>query len=301
MKLRATWVALAVVVLAAGGAFAWLGIGKAQERSRVRKQLLEAVAIDLAREPLDRGEVQGLATRLAAAAKEDPDDRLTIARARVEHALGRTQAWDTLAELATRVDAPPEALLLGAQILAAAHALSGRAETASRAIGLAERHHQATGSPESLLLAWQLAVRAERVQDAERVANELRTSHPDSPHARLLQSLQAFASDPAAARRQLTALAEELRPPPEELEAALASYDVASDDSAARQNAVERLERLLAVVPILVDARNFAAVGWLQLERPERAVPHLRWLVERGPQGDERRATWEQLLQAHTR
>lgn len=293
---------LALVAVLGAGVFAWTRWSAGRERAGERDRLVGAVAAELAKDPLDRSELQSLLNRLGSLTGDElTDERLVIAKARVEHALQRPQAWDTLSELASRPDAPPAALQLGASILAAAHALSGRTEQAAQGIALAERHYQATSDPASLFLAWQLAARAQRATDAEKFANELRSLHPDAPQTRLLLALQQFAEDQAKARPALEALEQELKPAPPELECALAAYAIQSSDTSDVQRGVERLERVLAAVPTQVDARNLLVAGWVGLRRPELAVPHLRWLVERAPRTDERRGDWERILEQLTR
>ncbi|MEM7198680.1 MAG: hypothetical protein AAF628_00325 [Planctomycetota bacterium] len=293
---RANVVATIGGVLAVGGAaVAWFMFTEARAAEAEVAALLRTAEIELGRPEQDRGGVTTILRQISEHERSAEEPRLVRAAARLQLALGRVQqAWDTESALALEVEPQPEDLALGAQILLQLHAVRGDDADVGRALAYAERHFDASGSFESLFLAWQAAHRAARHKDRQRFAEMTQESFAAEPRARMIEALEANTSDLA----KLRALELDIEAPvPVELEFAIAKSLLTGDERSQWDEAVGRLQDVLNRYPSWVDGRSAAALAYHRTGDRSRRDAHLDWLLANARDDDRRRDTWRALLQ----
>lgn len=301
---------LGVVVVLVGGlaAAAFFVSGDRPSGSAEGRALVEAANAVLRADELERTRAAELSRQISALTETDGDRSLVRALAKLELALGRVQsAWQVHGAV-TGLDPETPDLLLSARILLRRHALLGgdALADAESAAHLAARHHDASGEPGSLFLAWQGMRRAGELEDAAAQAEALAGQHPESLPGRLV-SLFSGGQVTLEKLRQLEL--EYLRAPhelhcvrvPEELEAGIARLLLSPGEGQEEPSdgnvgeAMERLERVLVTFPSSVDARSALALALHLSGDPERRDLHLDWLLANADPDDTRRPTWRGL------
>lgn len=291
---------VAAAVLLVGGSLGFLAWRERQRTEERVTTLLRDVERELAADPRameSRDALSGLVRRVGSDPLGEQDPRLVRARARLELALGRPRnAWDLLQASATSADATVDDLALGARISARMADLAGDRAQMERALVLAERAANARAEREDLSFAWRVASRLGRAEDAGRFARLLQERHAESPEARAVALLGAFTpAQGEAMYPQLQALARETGLP--ELELALAGILLQRASSSDHEDALRRLEELLAQHESWLEVRNAMALVLHRLGRVADRDRQLQWLLERA--GDDPRApVWRQLLGA---
>lgn len=295
MKRGALLAAIAIVAVAAGGAALWfISWSKRTEEDKHLAELCGEVVKETTRTPVDVEACGALLQRLSRDPRRDDDPRLVRGRVELMLLLGKPtqQAWEVLEPLVTSADAGPEDLLLGARIMERRHAETGQASLAFRGALLAEEHFKATRKPESLLMAWLLAFRAEDKNTQARLAGTLAREFAESPSARLVAALEIFykgylrdRSLDKGALQTLAGLDRELDTAPPELTTALAARDIEGTLEQV-QAALDRLEALTKTYRSSILARELLAVGYVKLRTVqgcEQSLFHLDWLLKNHP------------------
>jgi hypothetical protein len=296
MNRRQGFLALAGVLALAVTFGVWRMLEAARTREQAVQSALAACAGEIGRRPRDRDALQNELRRVEELSRAGSDARLVVARARLEHALGRAQAWDTIAGLALSPAAGADELLAAAEIVAARFYVSGKDEDSGRALELVERCLAAGGDSRAALLGWQLASKAGRSADAARFAGVLEQQFGGSPAARLVLALQRFDPVQPESTRALEALEAEFDDPPAELQLALAMHALQSAEPGTLDDGLRRLESVLTTHAAWIELRNAAAVAFHKRGRQPERDHHLRWLLQNAPADDPRRSTWSQLL-----
>lgn len=298
MRLRGPLGALVAVGLAAAvGAVLLVQQHRREREARVLALLAEADRVLEVATP-DRSELSRVLAKLRKQGDvATADARLLRARARILAALGRErQALEELSGFLDRPDAVPEDLLLAARLHERRFAHTGELDEALAAMEFAERHFAATGSPASLFLAWQCAVRSGQIRDADRLAVQLFEETKGSRFARLVAALRAFDPAKPGTLAELARLAGEFDSPPAELELALGMAEIQTEEGLDR--GLRRIEDVLARVPAYLEARNAAAVAYHRAGDRKRRDEQLRWLLANAPSDDARRPRWRLLLES---
>lgn len=196
-------------VLAAVGAVAVLGGGSAafvfwrgaRERAAAVDEVVRAADAEIALASVDRDSAQAVLRRLRAVRRDASSAELDRAEARLLLRLDRTQeAWDAISALALRPGAEPDDQRIGAAILARKHAAGGRSGDADQAIALATMHHDATGSVDSLFLAWLVAYRSTSVRRFAETRTRLLADHGTTREGRFVALSSYYLAEDLANR-----------------------------------------------------------------------------------------------------
>lgn len=195
---KALLVSLTSVLAFVGFAYGWFYYQDFRAIEERRSKALRSATIELAADHLDR-ESAGLALRqlqkfLASDPSiddgEPPADEVIRLATRLQLALGKAPAaWDSIEAYVISPDSQAADLWLGAVASSALYARRGTEPDGLLALGLASRHHQATGEVESLFLATTLAYRISEIAAFIELREQLLSEHGDTRQGRLLAAL----------------------------------------------------------------------------------------------------------------
>lgn len=304
------WVVLLLLLGIAG----WYGFqwwrAKDSEATN-REQLLTDVATAIAAQPVDTSGLSRLMASLQKLPDHDSARDLLAAQARIELVRERPErAMALFGGLARQPGAAPADQGLGARILLASDQIGGSDIATARgtlleAAALADTAYTASRDAADLLCAWQAAIRAPDLPQAEGFAKRLQAEQGDTPAAKLVAAVAAF---PKVERSLLADLRSDLAPAPAELDAMDALLVLQAGDLAAARDAADAL---LVRAPGVIAARWSAATvfhawafgfpagsddrnTWLV-----RRDAQLDWLLRRAPADDPRRARWSEVRSQH--
>jgi hypothetical protein len=279
-------VALLVLAGLGWGVYAWLGAAAA---ARERDQLVAAIDVATAKQPVDGGELSRLTTLLRKLPEHDTAPPLLAAAARIELARDRAdRANELFGALASRPGAPPRDQALGARILLRVQEGDptgpGVAQGILRqVIELALSAHATTRDPGDLLRAWQAARRANETARAAETATRLQAEHADSPEAGFVAFAGGFQPGVgvAAVERALAGVV----PQPVEGLAMLAWAQLQANDVAA---ATATAEAALARAPGVGVVRLSAAFVFhaCAVGSPDGSPQRASWVARRDAQID---------------
>lgn len=277
---------MAGLVVVAGVGFWWWQQSRAA--GAAVQSVLQETEAELARTQVDRDALGRLRLRLLELPDADSDPDVVRALARVLTATGRfAEAWDRLSALAVAPDAEAMDLQLGADILRRVHALNGDLEDARQARALAQRHHDLTSDPASLLLAWQLAHRSLDGAEEARLRDQLLQEHPASLETELVTTWGAFFAPDGAERvpmDRLVQLENRFERVPLELDIMLiVALLQRSQDEADLGAAVDRAAALLPENQAIPDLRYYSAIIALLRGDQQAHDAHRDWLLKNAP------------------
>lgn len=264
-----------VLVAVVGAGAAWfLGGSTGSGLDAAGRTLVELVETERRRHPIDRDECRQVLLQIDNHPASETDRDLIRARAWLEFLIGRTARALDLIEQNLGVDASSADQLLGSRVLARRFGESGDGDMAHRGATLAKNHYDATDDLASLFLAWQLQVRREDAERRGEMAEALQTADPDSNQARLVRVLVMYPGlreEAEGARAELHQLEQSFDVIPEELDLALALFEI--EDGKTLGSCIERVERVLRTFPSSILARTLAGTSsmvkqdWAQARR----------------------------------
>ena len=276
-------VLLGILLLVVGGVVAWMTVGGGGGGlDSAGRAWLSRVDAERQREVPDAAACRELLRESLSLAGSEEVRELIRGRAWLEFLLGRSQRSLQVLEPVLDMDATPEDDALAARVLKVRHAETGDGAYAHRASHYAKAHFDAIGDVESLFLAWQMQVRREDDERRKELGAALQAAAPESPQARLAKALVAYPlREDKAARAGLVALAEEFPVLPEELDIALAVFEI--EENATIGDGMERIERVLKTFPSSIVARTWGATGAMRQKNFDRAESWLGWLLDNHP------------------
>jgi hypothetical protein len=300
-----------VLVVLAGGFFAFQAFQARSEAAAARRQLLEDVERATRARPLDSDELSRLVARMQKFDDFATARDLVAATVRVEMARGRVdRAAELFAPVANQPGATPAEQRLAAIVWLRRHEAGLPDRTAAtaelqQAIEFAENAYADGQDAADLTVAWLAASRLPDHTRADRFADQLRTGHASSPGCKLANATRDFRLD--MPRGDLEVLRREFDAPPAEIDAMLALVVLQAGD----------LPGAVAIVdPCMQRAPGVLAVRWAAalvfhtcaLGSPEgsdqrtswraRRDAQLDWLVQQAPADDERRPQWAAMREA---
>lgn len=296
---------LVVVIL---GWFGYQWISARQALAAERAKILEGVAVELAREPLDTSELSQLMARIKKLEDHAMAHDLLEAQARIELARGRPErAADLFLPVASMPGATPTAQGLAARILLLRHQGGVADRTTAvgmleEAIGYAQNSHRESGDVGDLLVAWLAAMRLSDSDRSKQFGERIASDHAGTDAADLVAVSKSFTL--TTSRADLDVVRGGFDDPPPEIDAMITMVELQAGDLAEARSVVEPLllrasgiveVRLAAAAVFHVCALGSDAAGHDRAQWTLRRDTQLDWLLGHAAADDARRQKWRQM------